>query len=141
MRANMTQDPPYLRFDEVMKKWGVGTEASILQDLAWQREVDGNANRITQFKETIGVLQDFTTYLFIKPESAFVTIFHLTMKYVAISKMTGSSDLWETAQPQRNQQPSSYQNKKRGNGKQRQHAVALCRGPNPVRETLVARSK
>ncbi len=88
MRANTTQDPPYSGFDEAMKKWGMGTEASILQDLTWQREVDGNANKITQFKELVRGLQDFRTYLFIKPGSAFVTVLHSTMKYVAISKAT-----------------------------------------------------
>jgi hypothetical protein len=88
MRANTTQDPPYLGFDKAMKKWGMGTEASILQDLTWQREVDGNANKINQFKELIGGLQNFRTYLFIKPGSAFVTVLHSTMKYVAISKVT-----------------------------------------------------
>jgi hypothetical protein len=39
-----------------MKKWGMGTEASILRDLTWQREVDGDANKITQFKELVGGL-------------------------------------------------------------------------------------
>jgi hypothetical protein len=47
MRANTTQDPPYSGFDEAMKKWGMGTEASILRDLTWQREVDGDTNKIT----------------------------------------------------------------------------------------------
>jgi hypothetical protein len=88
MRANTTQDPPYSGFDKAMKKWGMGTEASILRYLTWQREVDSNTNKITQFKELVGGLQDFRTYLFIKPGSAFVTVLHSTMKYVAISEVT-----------------------------------------------------
>ncbi len=84
MRANTTQDPPYSGFDEAMNKWGMGMEASILRDLTWQREVDGNDNKKTQFKNLVGGLQDFRTYLFIKPGSAFVTVLHSTMKYVAI---------------------------------------------------------
>jgi hypothetical protein len=94
MRANTTQDPPYLGFDKAMKKWGMGTEASILRDLTWQREVDGNTNKITQFKELVGGLQDFRTYLFIKPGSVFVTVLHSTMKYVVISEATQHLQGW-----------------------------------------------
>jgi hypothetical protein len=54
MRANTTQNPPYSGFDEMMKKWVMGMEASILRDLTWQREVNGGANKITQLKELIG---------------------------------------------------------------------------------------
>ncbi len=75
-------------FDNAIIKWGTGTEASIARDLKWQREMDSNAQKITQFKEVVGGLQDFCTYLFMKPGSAFVTVMHSPMKFVAISDAT-----------------------------------------------------
>ncbi len=65
-----------------------GTKESILQDLAWQRDVDSDANKISQFREVVGGLQDFRTYVFIKPGNAFVTVVHSIMKYFATSKAT-----------------------------------------------------
>ncbi len=44
--------------------------------------------RINQFKEVVGGLQDFRTYLFMKPGSAFATALHSPMKFVAISDAT-----------------------------------------------------
>jgi hypothetical protein len=75
----------YSGFDNAIKKWGLGTEASMARDLNWQREMDGDAQKITQFKEVVGGLQDFRTYLFMKPGSTFVTVMHSQMKFVAIS--------------------------------------------------------
>ncbi len=88
MSAPPQRNPPYSGFDEAIKRWRIGTEASILRDLAWQREVDSNATKIGQFKEVVGGLQDFRTYAFIKPGSAFVRVVHSIMKYVAISELT-----------------------------------------------------
>jgi hypothetical protein len=85
-RATVTISMPYSGFDEAIKKWGLGTESSILRDLKWQKEVAGDAQKINQFKEVVGGLQDFHTYLFMKPGSAFVTVLHSPMKFVAISK-------------------------------------------------------
>ncbi len=74
--VTVTTSTPYSGFNEAIKKWGLGTESSILQDLKWQKEVAGDAQKISQFKEVIGGLQDFRTYLFMKPGSAFVTVLH-----------------------------------------------------------------
>ncbi len=41
--ATMAQIMPYLGFSKALKKWGTGNEASTVQDLEWQKEVDGNA--------------------------------------------------------------------------------------------------
>ena len=78
----------YSGFDNAIIKWGTGTEASIARDLKWLREMDGDTQKITQFKEVVGGLQDFFTYLFMKPGSAFVTVMHSPMKFVAISDAT-----------------------------------------------------
>jgi hypothetical protein len=86
--ATVTASTPYSGFDEAIKKWGLGTKSSILQDLKWQKEVDGDAQKISQFKEVVGGLEDFRTYLFMKPGSAFITVLHSPMKFVAISKAT-----------------------------------------------------
>jgi hypothetical protein len=44
--------------------------------------------KIKQFQEVVGGLQEFRTYLLIKPGSAFVTVLHSPMKFVAISEAT-----------------------------------------------------
>ncbi len=44
--------------------------------------------KIKQFQEVVGGLQEFWTYLLIKPGSAFVTVLHLPLKFVAISEAT-----------------------------------------------------
>ncbi len=59
-----------------------------MQDLKWQREVAGDAQRINQFKEVVGGLRDFGTYLFMKPGSAFATVLHSPMKFVAMCDAT-----------------------------------------------------
>ncbi len=81
--------PQYLGFDNAIKKWGTGTEVTIERDLKWQRDMDGDPQKIAYvFKEVVGGLQDFRTYLFMKPGSAFVTVLHSLMKFVAISEAT-----------------------------------------------------
>jgi hypothetical protein len=86
--ATATGTTTYSGFNDAIQKWGIGTEASIARDLKWQRDVDGKAQKATQFKEVVGGLQDFHTYLFMKPGSAFVTVMHSPMKFVAISEAT-----------------------------------------------------
>ena len=86
--ATATGTSPYSGFNDAIQKWGMGIKASIARDLKWQRDVDGNPQKTTQFKEVVGGLQDFRTYLFMKPGSAFVTVMHSPMKFVAISKAT-----------------------------------------------------
>jgi hypothetical protein len=72
--ATATGTTTYSGFNNAIQKWGIGTEASIARDLKWQCDVDGKALKATQFKEVVGGLQDFRTYLFMKPRSAFVTV-------------------------------------------------------------------
>jgi hypothetical protein len=86
--ATATGTSPYSGFNNAIKKWGMGTKASIARDLKWQHDVGGNPQKTTQFKEVVGGLQDFHTYLFMKPGSAFVTVMHSPMKFVAISEAT-----------------------------------------------------
>jgi hypothetical protein len=51
--------------------------------------VGGKKTKISQFQEVAGALQEkFKTYLFIKPGSAFCTVVHSPMKFMAISKAT-----------------------------------------------------
>ncbi len=44
--------------------------------------------KINLFKEIVGGLQEFRTYLLIEPGNAFVTVIYLPMKFVAISEAT-----------------------------------------------------
>jgi hypothetical protein len=81
-----TGTSPYSGFDDAIQKWGMGTKASIARDLKWQCDVDGNPQKTNQFKKVIGGLQDFRTYLLMKPGSAFVTVMHSLMKFVVISE-------------------------------------------------------
>jgi hypothetical protein len=48
----------------------------------------GQKTKISQFQEVAGALQEFKTYLFIKPGSAFCTVVHSSMKFMAISEAT-----------------------------------------------------
>jgi hypothetical protein len=81
-------NPQYSGFEKAIKRWGTGTETALARDLKWQKEVAGNAQRINQFKKVVGGLQDFGTYLFMKPGSAFATVLHSSMTFVAISDAT-----------------------------------------------------
>ena len=86
--ATMVQASPYSGFDEALTKWGLSTDTSVRQDLNWQRDVNGDSQKINLFKEIVGGLQEFQTYLLIKPGNAFVTVIHSPMKFVAISEAT-----------------------------------------------------
>jgi len=79
---------PYSGFDEALKRWGPSGDITATRDLKWQRDVNGDMQKIKQFQEVVGGLQDFWTYLLMKPGSAFVTILHSPMKFVAISEAT-----------------------------------------------------
>jgi hypothetical protein len=50
--------------------------------------VVGDKTKITQFQDVAGALQEFKTYLFMKPGSAFCTIVHSPMKFMAIIEAT-----------------------------------------------------
>jgi hypothetical protein len=86
--ATTAQIMPYWGFNKALKNWGTGNEASIAWDLKWQKEVNSNAQTIKQLQDVVGGLQDFRTYLSIKLGSAYVTVLHLPMKFVAISEAT-----------------------------------------------------
>jgi hypothetical protein len=57
--ATTTRARPYSGFDKALNKWGLGTDTTVLQDLKWQKEVDGDAQKMNLFKEVVGGLQDF----------------------------------------------------------------------------------
>jgi hypothetical protein len=50
--------------------------------------VNGDSQKINLFKEIVGELKEFQTYLLIRPGNAFVTVIHSPMKFVAISEAT-----------------------------------------------------
>jgi hypothetical protein len=66
-------------------KWGIGNKNTQTNELRWQQGVGGDKTKIEQFREVAGALQEFKTYLFIKPGSAFCTVIHSPMKFVAIT--------------------------------------------------------
>ncbi len=76
---------PYSGFDEALKRWGLSGDTTATRDLKWQRDVNGDTQKIKQFQEVVGGLQDFRTYLLMKPGSAFVTILPSPKKFVAIN--------------------------------------------------------
>ncbi len=59
--ATTAQIMPYSGFNEALKKWGMGNEASIVRDLKWQKDVNCNMQKIKQFQDVVGGLQDFQT--------------------------------------------------------------------------------
>jgi hypothetical protein len=65
---------PYSGFDEAVKRWGPSGDITATRDLRWQRDVKGDTQKIKQFQEVVGGLQEFRTYLLMKPGSAFVTV-------------------------------------------------------------------
>jgi hypothetical protein len=69
-------------------KWGIGDEISQTTKLRWQLGVGGDRTKADQFCEVVGALQDFKTYLFIKPGSTFCTVIHSPLKFVAITEAT-----------------------------------------------------
>jgi hypothetical protein len=69
-------------------KWGIGDKITQTNKLHWQQGVGGDKTKIEQFCEVAGALQEFKTYLFIKPGSAFCTVIHSPMKFVAITDAT-----------------------------------------------------
>jgi hypothetical protein len=78
----------YLGMSVAIQKWGTGDTVSQGQEVAWQRGVEGDKTKITQFQEMIGALQEFKTCLFMKKESAFCTIIHLPTNFLALNKAT-----------------------------------------------------
>ena len=79
---------PYSGMAAAIKKWGIGDANTQANELRWQQGVRGDKNKIEQFRDIVGALQDFKTYLFMKPGSAFCTVVHSPMKFVAITAAT-----------------------------------------------------
>jgi hypothetical protein len=79
---------PYLGMSTAIQKWGIGDTVSQGRELAWQRGVEGDKTKITQFQEMVGALQEFKTYLFMKKGSGFCTIIHSPTKFMALNKAT-----------------------------------------------------
>jgi hypothetical protein len=65
--------------------WGIGDEMSQANELHWQQGVGRDRAKAEQFREVVGALQDFKTYLFIKPSSTFCTVIHSPLKFMAIA--------------------------------------------------------
>ena len=89
--ATATQEAPpaiYSGFSSAIARWGTGIEEDIERNLKWQMDVDGETTKIKQFQEVAGSLQDYRTYLFIKPGSAFATVLHSPIKFVALTEGT-----------------------------------------------------
>jgi hypothetical protein len=80
--------PAYSGFAAAIKWWGTGTYKENRSELKWQADVGGEVPKMKLFQETMGALQDFCTYLFIKPGSAFVTVLHSPIKFAALTKGT-----------------------------------------------------
>jgi hypothetical protein len=78
----------YSRMATAIKKWGIRDTNAQMRELLWQRGVGGKKPKISQFQEVAGALQEFKTYLFIKLGSAFCTVVHLPMKFMAVSEAT-----------------------------------------------------
>ena len=55
------------------QKGDLGTPATIMQELNWQRSVGGDPTKINQWKEVMGSLQEFKAYMFVKKGSCFAT--------------------------------------------------------------------
>jgi hypothetical protein len=77
-----------LGFCVCLKRWGLDDEANIRRKLKWQNDVGGDSQKIKQFQGVVGALQDFKTYLLLKPGSVFVTVVHSPMRFVAINEET-----------------------------------------------------
>ncbi len=79
---------PYSGLAAAVARWKTNDTAALERELEWQRGVGGNKMKVTQFQEMARGLQEFKTYLFIKPGSAFCTVVHSPMKFMAISEAT-----------------------------------------------------
>jgi hypothetical protein len=84
----------FLGFVSALKCWGTDDEASNQHKLKWQKDVGGNSQKIKQFQDMVGALQEFKTYLLVKPGSVIVTVVHSPMKFVAINKETQHLQGW-----------------------------------------------
>ena len=82
----MVPSAPYSGFLATLSCWGTSSYPDTKRELKWQKDIAGNSQKIKQFQEVVGALQDFKTYLFVKPGSIFVMVIHSLMKFIALSK-------------------------------------------------------
>ena len=87
-RSTKSATAQYSGMAAAIKKWGNGDTATQSVELRWQQGVAGKRTKITQFQDVAGALQEFKTYLFMKPGSAFCTVVHSPMKFMAITEAT-----------------------------------------------------
>ena len=78
----------YLGMAAAIKKWDIGDTVTQNVELQWQQGVAGKKNKIAQFQDIAGALQEFKTYLLMKPGSAFCTIVHSPIKFMTITEAT-----------------------------------------------------
>ncbi len=88
MAPVISSNARYSGMATAIAKWGIGDAISQTTKLRWQQGVGGDRTKADQFCEVVGALQDFKTYLFIKPGSMFCTVIHSPLKFVAITKAT-----------------------------------------------------
>jgi hypothetical protein len=92
--AERATSAAYSGMAAAIAKWGTGTQESQNCKLAWQKAFDGIISKIDVFQETMGGLQEFKTYLFIKKGSAYCAVLNSLMKFMAISEATQYNQGW-----------------------------------------------
>ena len=87
--ATGAEPSQYSGFNNAIKKWGTGSKESVTRDLKWQRDMDVDTEKTSCWKPPrFPHLFHFIIIIFMKPGSAFVTVLHSPMKFVAISEAT-----------------------------------------------------
>jgi hypothetical protein len=71
MAPVISSNAGYSGMATAIAKWGIGDAISQTTKLRWQQGVGGDRTKADQFCKVVGALQDFKTYLFIKPGSVF----------------------------------------------------------------------
>jgi hypothetical protein len=118
---------PYSGLAMATAKGGVGTPTTIPQELNWQRLVEGEPAKISQWKDIMGSIQEFKAYLFVKPGSCFATVVHSPMKmrrsapqpHISKAELLGSL---ATGPPHANPHQSCSPLLKRGSGSRKRSA-------------------
>jgi hypothetical protein len=78
----------YSGMTTAIRRGGLGSTATMTQDLMWQQAVRGDTGKINQWKDVMGSLQEFKAYLFIKQGTCFATALHSPMKFAVINAST-----------------------------------------------------
>jgi hypothetical protein len=115
---------PYSGLARATAKGGVRTPTTIPQELNWQRLVEGEPAKISQWKDIMGSIQDFKAYLFVKPGSCFATVVHSPRRsapqpHISKAELLGSL---ATGPPHANPHQSCSPLLKRGSGSRKRSA-------------------